>query len=675
MITQSTDRLAKAIEGAYTRGGEYADQVLPLANGKYIDIKDAPDSDRMREGFVKFDISGLVLDNGNFAHLVFNFGSVRSESLFDIYEIDSDWSSKTITYNNAPRGRRILEGITSGTMIDVSEFAKAAQVRGEKEFSIRIVAVYQSGDGQTRINFVGDMLPYIAVYDTKPDKNYFEELTGDKNKDADIWAWAQKMYDEWHARYQSLPKVNEEAKFIAHDPSQYIKTNYASQHSTGYALGKKAYLSRTLEAITDLDRYVGAEFKNAKLNRYGGVMVEALKQKATGYFYTTKIEGRWWMIDPLGYPFISIGLSHINYSLNGSELQKENALKKYGSFENWAVETTKQVRDELNFNCSFGVRTEIKAIEDGVPYMEHIGVMGSFGTAKGLRSFGTGSTVFTQNNTMPVFDPDFVDYANAYTKEKLIRQTEPRIIGYTSDNELPMDDDMLDRSLTVNPSKEFNHYTYACAWTWLKNMTGKNNPSVNDVTKELRDLYLGFVWDRYFYVVSAAFKKYDPNHMYMGCRFLTKVNESEWVYRFAAQYLDCMTINWYFSWEPQSEALYGIEKNGDMPFVVTEFYTKAGDSGLGNTSGAGWYVATQTDRADFYENFTLKLLESNNCVGWQLFHYMDNDPSSGTGDLSSVNSNKGIYNNNYELYTDFTNRIKVLNANVYNLVDYFANKK
>ena len=642
MITQSSDKLAKAVDGAYTRGGAYADQVLPLAEDKYIDIKDAPDSDRLREGFVKFDISNLVLGNGKFAHLVFNFGSVRTESLFDIYEIDSDWSSKTITYNNAPRGNRILKEITSGTLIDVSEYVEAAQARGENQFSIRIVTVRQSGDGQTRINFVDDMLPYIVVYDTKPDKNYFEELTGDKKKDSDIWAWAQRMYDEWYARYQALPAVNESAKFITPDPSQYIKINYASQHSTGYATGKREYRSRTLEGIADLDKYVCFEFKNAERDKYGGVMVEVLKQKATGYFYTTKIDGRWWMIDPLGYPFISIGLSHVNYSLNGSELQKENALKKYGTFERWALDITKQVRDELNFNCSFSPRTEVKVIENGIPYIEHIGVMGTFGTFKGLRSFGTGSTVFTQNNTMPVFDPDFADYTDAYIKEKLTSQTDPKIIGYTSDNELPMDDDMLDRSLTVNPNKADNYYTYTCAWTWLKNMTGKNNPSVSDVTKELRDRYLGFVWDRYFHVVATAFKKYDSNHMYMGCRFLTKSKDSKWVYRFSAQYLDCMTINWYFAWEPQSEALYGIERNGDMPFMVTEFYTKAGDSGLGNTSGAGWYVATQSDRADFYENFTIKLLESSNCVGWQLFHYMDNYPTSGTGDKSSDNSNKGI---------------------------------
>ena len=118
--------------------------------------------------------------------------------------------------------------------------------------------------------------------------------------------------------------------------------------------------------------------------------------------------------------------------------------------------------------------------------------------------------------------------------------------------------------------------------------------------------------------------------------------------------------------------------------MVTEFYTKAGDAtvsaeegskALENTSGAGWYVATQSDRADYYDTFTIKLLESNSCVGWQWFHYMDNDPDSGTSDKTSVNSNKGIYRSDLSYYQTLTDRMSALNKNVYNIVDYFANKK
>ena len=117
--------------------------------------------------------------------------------------------------------------------------------------------------------------------------------------------------------------------------------------------------------------------------------------------------------------------------------------------------------------------------------------------------------------------------------------------------------------------------------------------------------------------------------------------------------------------------------------MISEFYTKAGDSTvtseegrakLANTSGAGWYVETQTDRADFYDTFIIKLLESNNGVGWQWFHYMDNDPNSGTSDKTSINSNKGICRSDLTYYTELTDRMSVLNENVYNIIDYFENK-
>ncbi len=659
------------------RGGAYANTPQKLAEGMYADIKYTPDMDTYREGLLKFDISPFAPGSVKYTRFSGDYVNMEEDRYFDIYVTDPDWNSDTVTFNNKPEGKLVAEDISFNgkkPVVELAPFIDEALEKGEKELSVRIVPKFQSGAGQTRIQFLGENKPFIMVFDRKPEKNYFEDLVEDERENAAIWAWAQKMFDEWHARYISLPPVNDMAKAIVSDETQYTKSNYASQHSTDYDTNKRLYRSRVLSAITDLDEYVTDEIKQAKLDEYGGLMVEFLKSEATGFFYSSKIGGRWWIVDPLGYPYISVGLSHINYSLNGSQLQRANALNKYGSFENWALETTRQVRDELNFNNSFSPRAEVEKIEKGLPYMAHMSVMSSFGASKGVRGKCNGSTVFVANNTMPVFDPDFEDYANQYAKERANDVNNPKIIGYTTDNELPMDEAMLGLSLSVNHLKPENHYTYACAWTWLVNMTGKDNPSFGDVTSELNDLFRGFVYDRYFYVVSKAFRAADCNHMNMGCRFLTKSKDSEWVYRFAAQYLDVMTINWYFAWEPQSDALLGIEKNGDLPFMVTEFYSKAGDSGLKNTAGAGFYVATQTDRADFYENFTLKLLESKNCIGWQLFHYMDNDPNSGTADASSVNSNKGIYNNDYELYTDFTDRIKVLNKNVYNLVSYFENK-
>ena len=676
----STDTLARAVDGAFTRGGKYANEVHPLAEGTYIDIKyQNGDASYCREGFVKFDISKLISGKVGYAMMYMTFANIGADSLFDIYWVTSDWDSSTITYNNMPLGKLIMKDVKLsglGTVGGFEPYINEAIAKGDKYFSIRIVPTYQSGNGQARLYYTSLIKPSIIVVNGETTKNYMETLVDvdDEAENKAIWDYAQRMYDEWYARYQALPAVNEDAVLLGRDESQYTKTNYMSGQSTNYNSSKTAHKSRPFDALTDFDEYVSKEFKNAKLDKYGGAMIESLKQEAKGVFYTTKIDGRWWMIDPLGYPYISIGLSDIHYSQLGSKLQKENALKLYGDYDTWALATTRQVREELYFNNTFRPVSNIIDLDNGLPFAIQKGVLSNYAKIKGVIGDGNGSTVFTENNTMPVFDPDFVSYADSWAKTNIKYAGNDRLIGYMSDNELPINTDMLDRSLTVNFTRSVNNYTYACAWTWLKNITGKDDPNLDDVTDELRDLYRGFVYDRYFYVVSAAVKKYDPDHMYMGTRFLTKTNQSEWVLRFAAQYLDCMTMNWYGDWEPDANALYGISKNGDIPFIVTEFYTKAGDSGLGNTSGAGRFVKTQTDRADFYETFTIRLLESPNCVGWQWFQYMDNDPNSGTGDASSIDSNKGIYTSEFTLYTELTDRMTILNKNVYNIIDYFANK-
>ena len=75
------------------------------------------------------------------------------------------------------------------------------------------------------------------------------------------------------------------------------------------------------------------------------------------------------------------------------------------------------------------------------------------------------------------------------------------------------------------------------------------------------------------------------------------------------------------------------------------------DSGIDNTSGAGWVVRTQAERGAFYQNFTLALLKSKTCGEWHWFKYLDNDPANTTTDASNRDSNKGILNAQYPPYT------------------------
>jgi hypothetical protein len=284
---------------------------------------------------------------------------------------------------------------------------------------------------------------------------------------------------------------------------------------------------------------------------------------------------------------------------------------------------------------------------------------------------------------MNVFDPDFVTFCENKAVETEAKKNDPWILGYTTDNELPMDVNMLSNYLTLDTTKPVNHYSYAAAWTWLKKMTGKENPQQEDITPELIELFRGFVWDRYYNVVCTAVRRHDPNHMLLGTRFLTRVKNAEWVLRFAALYLDCITINWYGQWQPDADDLLTLCERADLPIQVTEFYTKAMDAGMANTRGAGWVVPTQQDRADFYQNFTLRVLECKNFVGWHWHQYLDDDVSPaviykpGTTvwrDQSNIDANKGIVDCGHRPYVELVTAMAEINKNVYRLIEHFDAK-
>ena len=90
-----------------------------------------------------------------------------------------------------------------------------------------------------------------------------------------------------------------------------------------------------------------------------------------------------------------------------------------------------------------------------------------------------------------------------------------------------------------------------------------------------------------------------------------------------------------------------------------------------NASGAGWTVRNQEDRGRFYQNFALQLIECKECVGFDWFQYIDNDPDDASADLSNTNANKGVIDNRGEEYTELTRYMSELNNQKYALVAFF----
>jgi hypothetical protein len=399
------------------------------------------------------------------------------------------------------------------------------------------------------------------------------------------------------------------------------------------------------------------------LSKFGGWAEHRVK--ATGFFYVTKIGDRWWGVDPEGYLYINVALNSI--SMGKSDRNEKAVAAKFGSPEKW-ISQTLDILKENGFNCA-GSWSDTEAIiaannsaKHPFAYTINWNFMSSYGKERGGTFQQPGHTGYP-NDAIFVFDPEFGTFCDRHAKKLLATKDDPNLFGHFSDNEMPFKFKSLDNFLAL-PENEPGHKA-AVNWMQLKGI-GKGQ-----ITDKDREEFMAFVGEKYFSVVSGAIKKYDPNHMYIGARFYSEEKNHAEFMKVAGKYLDIISNNYYNYWTPDSAQMASWAAWTGRPFIVTEYYTKGEDSGMPNQSGAGWIVRTQHDRGLFYQNYNLALLESKNCVGWHYFKYQDNDPTARGVDPSNIDANKGIVNNDYQLWTPMTDLMKELNTQVYPLINYF----
>lgn len=425
------------------------------------------------------------------------------------------------------------------------------------------------------------------------------------------------------------------------------------------------YPAKTIDRLPDFKTK-----KEPALNKYGSWKVNQVK--ASGFFRTEKINDRWWIIDPEGYPFINKAVAV--FRPGSSTYQKQVLSQKYGTNERWIKEESALLRSN-GFNGA-GCWSDVDLIRNAdhpLVYTVFLSPMGNY-KSDHIKKYGGKYLVAGWQgyrfDLVPVFDPEFDAYVENAVKDIARYKDDKFLMGYYTDNELPWKTDALTIHLE-NLAKD--EPGYLAARKWLDERKGKN-ATLADITEEDKLAFSGYYFETYMKKVVQAIRKYDPNHMYLGCRF-NQQNRQELtnpeIFRVAGKYMDAISINHYRLWEPDSTLTSNWEKWSGKPFLITEWYTKGQDSGLPNNGGAGWIVKTQKDRGYFYQNFVIDLIKSRNCVGWQWFTYQDNDPKNLNVDESNRDSNKGIVNSAFKPYDALLKEMKTINTNIYNLINYY----
>ncbi len=387
---------------------------------------------------------------------------------------------------------------------------------------------------------------------------------------------------------------------------------------TGYSIttknitlsgGSPTYTTNTLSGVT----------RTQALDSYGGASTDFIGN-ASGYFTTYKdaTSNIWYLIDPAGYKFYSVG---INTIIPQAGVDAVNTIKSV------YANTIGNFSDEIITNMPYCVRLNL-----GYTY----------------RLSSSLNTTLYNNGISAVFDPAFITYCTDQANSQITPQRiiDKNLFGYFSDNELPLANSCCGTKLIIL-WLDVNNYggqttadanpNYNAAVNWMKSRHGGvlTAPNSADIAE-----WPGQVADRYYQVCRDAIKARDPNHLYIGSRLHQDLS-NQYQFIAAGKYVDVLTVNNYNVWsKAQLDARYNVwEANTGKPFMVTEFYAMADDSGLANSSGAGFNVVTQQDRADFFEHYTMELLKRKTNVGFQYFKLNDDDASASGG-----SSNKGLLN-------------------------------
>jgi hypothetical protein len=430
-------------------------------------------------------------------------------------------------------------------------------------------------------------------------------------------------------------------------------------------------------AVADLPRNREAEARDLAAHpgpkgwdQYGG-STAGPTLKATGFFRTEKVRGKWWLVDPEGHLFFSHGVDCVRmidatpieeretwfkdfpgaqpefasflsqgFALKGHyqgrtvkcfSFASANLYRKYGP--EWRTNYPPVVQTRLR---SWGINTIANWSDMGVAYLRRTPYTDNIGTGRTKNIEGSEGY---WGKFPDVFDPSFEESVRRAAASKTGRSaSDPWCIGYFSDNEMSWGDELSlalaalksppeqAAKLAILSDLKTKYGTIARlnqAWgtqheSWDALLADRKGPDKEKARPDLEAFYTRAA-ERYFKIVRDGLRAVAPNQLYLGCRFA-------WVNpraaAAAAKYCDVVSYNLY----QRSVANFVFNGGADVPLIIGEFHFGALDRGMFHTGLVP--VASQAARAQAYKDYVLGALRHPQFVGTHWFQYQD-EPTLG----------------------------------------------
>ena len=406
-------------------------------------------------------------------------------------------------------------------------------------------------------------------------------------------------------------------------------------------------------------------------DQYGG-WAGGPQLKATGFFRTEKVNGKWWLVDPDGRLFFSHGVdcvrvggetgtgfregyfewipeksdpvfgrfvgkatwpgahgfykdpAHVPYAT--FSYAKANAVRKYGP-DWWSL-----VRERAHARIrAWGLNTIANWSAPEIYRMDRTPYTATFGTRGPVIEGSTG----WWGKLRDPFAPAFIENAKKSAADEASRTgTDPWCIGWFVDNELSWGHDNRDlaravlRSPGKQPAKQAFRATLEkkygtaerldAAWgtsygTWDGFLSCTNAVDEKKAGADLEDLHRSVV-AQYFRVIRDAIKAVAPNRLYLGTRIAWGADV---IYEESARYCDVVSVNIYSRRPVRDLPAAAVDK----PMINGEFHFGALDRGMFHTGLVG--TRDQDERAQCYRDFVNACLDHPRFVGTHWFQWQD----------------------------------------------------
>ncbi len=115
-------------------------------------------------------------------------------------------------------------------------------------------------------------------------------------------------------------------------------------------------------------------------SQYGGR--KDRRVEASGFFHIDKLEDRWWLVDPEGYLWYSVGCCSVR---SNQTARGETALKnRYGDTADWARHTAQLLVDHgFNTLACWSWVEHFRIVQPRIPYTTQSNFMSGYGKLRG----------------------------------------------------------------------------------------------------------------------------------------------------------------------------------------------------------------------------------------------------------------------------------------------------